>query len=407
MNIIVMGLNHTTAPVEIRERYSFKEEDLPKTLKALKNVEGVLECAILSTCNRVELHTLMLSDDPSEILNFLLKKDKREEADSDKIRNYTYTYRNREALEHLCRVSSGLDSMVLGEPQIFGQVKEAYKRAVDSGTAGSVFQSLFPQIFSLVKRVRSTTNIGRSSVSVSYVAVSLARKIFNKIQGKNVMIIGAGEMGELTVHNLMRQGVKRVFVTNRTFEKAVRLAETFKGIPIMFYELFEYLPKVDIVISSISADSYIISREKLAEAHSMRNGRPLIIIDISVPRSVNPDVPGLEGVHLYNIDDLKSVAESNLSIRSGEARKANRMIKDRSRIILSKLNTQDIVPAIMSLKNAAEEIRQQGYEKLIGSIDLPDGQKGLIESFSKSMTKQIVHQAITKMREYMNTIKYK
>ena len=396
-----------TAPVEIREKYSCKEEKLPEILKALKDVEGVLECAILSTCNRVEFHTLMLGDDPTEILNFLFKKDNLKEDPDSHILNYVYTYQNEEAIEHICRVSSGLDSMVLGEPQIFGQVKDAFKLAVDAGTAGSVFQSLFPQIFSLVKRVRSSTNIGRSNVSVSYVAVNLARDIFDDIQGRNVMILGAGEMGELTVRNLMSHGAKRIFVTNRTFEKAVRLAETFNGIPIMFYELFEYLPKVDIVISSISAERYILDREQVAKAHSLRNGKPLIIIDISVPRSVNPDVSGLEGVHLYNIDDLKSVAESNLSIRVEEAQKANQMISDRARIILSKLNTQDIAPAIISLKNTAEEIRQQGYEKLKGSLDVPESQKDLIESFSKSMTKQIVHQAITKMREYMNTLKYK
>lgn len=407
MNIIIIGMNHTTAPVEVREKYSFKEEELPKILQELKNVEGVMECIILSTCNRVELHVLMLGEDPVEITNFLLKKNKLPESESNNFQDYLYTFRNGEALEHLCKVSSGLDSMVLGEPQIFGQVKDAYRLAVDAGTAGSVFQSLFPQIFSVVKRIRSSTNIGQSNVSVSYVAVNLARDIFNDIQGKNVMILGAGEMGELTVRNLLNHGAKRVFVTNRTFEKAVRLAETFNGIPIMFYELFEYLPRVDIVISSISAEQYIINREELVDVLTLRNGNPLIIIDISVPRTVNPDVAGLDEVHLYNIDDLKSVAESNLSLRADEARRADQIIKNRAPIILSKLNTQDIVPAIISLKNAAEDIRQQGYEKFINSLDVPDSQKDLIESFSKSMTKQIVHQAITKMREYMNTIKYK
>ena len=407
MNIIVVGMNHTTAPVEVRERYSYKEEDLPEALKALKNVEGVLECAILSTCNRVELHALMLTDDLNEISNFFLKRGNLEESAGDPISKFMYIYQNQKALEHLCKVSSGLDSMVLGEPQIFGQVKDAYKLAVDTGTAGSVFQSLFPQIFSLVKRVRSVTSIGRTNVSVSYVAVNLARNIFNGIRGRSVMILGAGEMGELTVRNLVSCGAKRVYVTNRTFEKAVRLAETFKGVPIMFYELFEYLPKVDIVISSISAKKYIINREEMAEACSLRNGKPLIIIDISVPRSINPNVADLDGIHLYNIDDLKSVQESNLTIRTEEAKKANKMIKERARIILNKINTQDIVPAIISLRNTAEEIRQQGYNKLIGSLDVPSDQKSLIENFSKSMAKQIVHQAIVKMREYMNIMKYK
>jgi glutamyl-tRNA reductase len=297
--------------------------------------------------------------------------------------------------------------MVLGEPQIFGQVKDAYRLAVDAGAAGSVFRSLFPQVFSLVKKVRSLTDIGRSNVSVSYVAVNLARKILGDIRGRNVMILGAGEMGELTVRNLVNQGVKRVYVTNRTFEKAVKLAETFNGIPVMFYELSEYLSKVDIVMSSVSAEGYIIDQEELAKARSLRNGKPLIIIDISVPRSVNPSVGALEGVHLFNIDDLKSIAESSLSIRSEEAQKANQIIRERAQTILHKLNTHEMVPAILSLRNVAEEIRHQECQKLLNSLDASEDQKDLIESFSKSMVRQIVHHSIVKMREHLNTIRYK
>jgi len=407
MNIVAIGMNHKTVPIEIREKYSFEEQNLPEALRALKNVEGVLECAILSTCNRVELYALMLTEEPKGILDFLFKRDNLKEFASGQIQSYIYTYKNEKALEHLCGVSSGLDSMVLGEPQIFGQMKDAYKLAVDAGTAGPVFRSLFPQIFSLVKKVRSVTNIGRSNVSVSYIAVNLARNIFNDIQGRSVMILGAGEMGELTVRNLMSHGVKRVYVTNRTFEKAVKLAETFNGIPVMFYELFEYLPKVDIVISSVNVEGYIINREEVVEASSLRNGKPLIIIDISVPRSVNPNVVGLENVYLYNIDDLKSVAESNLSIRTEEAEKASQIIRDRVQTMMNKLNTHDIVPAIVSLRNMAEGIRQQEYEKLMSSLNVSEDQKDLIESYSKSIVSQIVHHTIVKMREYVNTMKYK
>jgi glutamyl-tRNA reductase len=407
MNIVVLGMSHKTVPVEIREDYSFKEEDLPAALKTLKNIEGVLECAILSTCNRVELYALMLTEDVGGLRDFLLKRNNLKEPSSDQIQRYIYIYQNENALEHLCRVSSGLDSMVLGEPQIFGQMKDAYELAVDTGTVGSVFRSLFPQIFSLVKKVRSVTDIGRNNVSVSYVAVNLARKIFNDIQGRSVMILGAGEMGELTVRNLMSNGVKKVYVSNRTFEKAVKLAETFNGIPIMFYELFEYLPKTDIVISSINAQGYVINREQVAETCALRNGKPLILIDISVPRSINPNVAGLEKVYLYNIDDLKSVAESGLLIRTEEAEKANQIIRDRAQTILNKLNTYDMVPAIISLRTIAEEIRLQEYDKLMSALNVPDDQKSLIESHGKSMVSQIVYHTIVKMREYVNTMKFK
>ena len=407
MNIVVVGMNHKTVPIEIREKYSFKEEDLPEALKALKNIEEVLECAILSTCNRVEIYALTLIDDVEKIKDFLYKKDNSSELPIDKIQSYLYIHRNGKALEHLCRVSSGLDSMVLGEPQVFGQMKDAYKLAVDTGAAGPVFRSLFPQIFSLVKKVRSVTDIGRCNVSVSYVAVNLARNIFRDIEGRSVMILGAGEMGELTVRNLVSHGIKSVYVSNRTYEKAVNLAETFKGIPIMFYELVEYLPKADIVISSVSAQGYIINREDVAKVCSLRNGKPLILIDISVPSSINPNIAGLENVYLYNIDDLKTVAESNLLIRTEEAQKANQIIKERSQSILNSLNNPDLVPAIISLRNTAEEIRHQEYEKLISALNVSEDQKGLIESYSKSIVNKVVHHTIVKMREYVNTIKYK
>src|SRR4030067_2789486 len=220
MNIIVLGINHKTAPVEVREKYSFKEEELPDALQTLKNIEEVLECVILSTCNRVELYALMLTEDIEGLLDFLSGRARLKGQSLDQLRTLLYSHLNEKALEHICRVSSGLDSMVVGEPQIFGQMKDAYNIALRAGTAGPIFRSLFPQVFSLVKKINSATNIGRNNVSVSYAAVSLARKIFKNIQGKSVMILGAGEMGGLTVRNMMGEGVKRVYVSNRTFEKA-------------------------------------------------------------------------------------------------------------------------------------------------------------------------------------------
>ena len=407
MNIIVLGINHKTAPVEVREKYSFKEEELPDALQTLKNIEEVLECVILSTCNRVELYALMLTEDIEGLLDFLSGRARLKGQSLDQLRTLLYSHLNEKALEHICRVSSGLDSMVVGEPQIFGQMKDAYNIALRAGTAGPIFRSLFPQVFSLVKKINSATNIGRNNVSVSYAAVSLARKIFKNIQGKSVMILGAGEMGELTVRNLMGQGVKRVYVSNRTFEKAVKVAETLRGIPIMLYELFEYLPKVDIIISSISAEDYVIRREEALKFQCLRNGKPLIIIDISVPRSIDPKIAGLEYIYLYNIDDLKSVVESGLSLRIEEAQKANKLIEDKIQTILRQLKADDIEPTIAFLSNTAEDIRRQEYEKLMSSLNISEGEKCRIESFSRSVVGQIVHQSIIKMREYVNTMKFK
>jgi glutamyl-tRNA reductase len=407
MNIIVVGMSHKTAPVEIREKYAYKEEDLPEALRALKDIDEVLECVLLSTCNRIELYALTLDDDIDALAGVLFKKDALHDLPAGQIHDLTYKITNEQALEHICKVSSGLDSMVIGEPQIFGQMKEAYNIALQAGTTGPVFKSLFPQIFSLVKKIQSTTNIGRNTVSVSYAAVNLARKIFANLQEQSVMILGAGEMGELTVRNLIGQGVRRVYVSNRTFEKAVKLAETFTGIPIMLYELNEYLPTVDIVISSVNAENYIIGREAAAKAQSLRHGKPLIIIDISVPRSIDPKIAGLPNIYLYNIDDLKSVVESGLSQRIEEAQKANKLIQDKVQTILSQLKADDIEPTIAYLSNSAEQIRRREFEELMTSLSVSEDQKSKIESFGKSLVGQIIHQSIVKMREYVNLTKFK
>ena len=407
MNIIVIGMNHKTAPVEIREKYSFKEGELPEALKTLKNLEEVLECAILTTCNRIEIYALLLNDDAERLIDFLARKSNLDDPSGEQFRRHIYVHKNEKALEHLCRVSSGLDSMVLGEPQIFGQIKDAYNLAVEIGTAGFIFKSLFPQVFALVKKIHSTTEIGGKNISVSYAAINLARTIFKDIEGRSVMILGAGEMGELTVRNLVSHGVTNVYVANRTFEKAVKLAATFDGIPIMFYEVLEYLPRVDIVISSLSAEGYVINKEEAAEAYKLRNGKPLILIDISVPRSINPNIAGLQDIYLYNIDDLKSVVETNLSLRIEEAQKANKIIGDRVQAILSQLKADDIEPTIAFLRDISEEIRRKEYGRLIDTLKVSEAQEGKIESFSKSIVGQVVHQSIVKMREYVNTMKFK
>jgi glutamyl-tRNA reductase len=296
--------------------------------------------------------------------------------------------------------------MVFGETQILGQMKEAFKLAVDRKAAGPVLRSLFPQVINLAKKVRSSTNIGRNSLSVSGAAVSLAKSVFGEIEGRSVLIVGAGKTAELSVKNLFHHGVTNVYVSNRTFEKAAALAECFAGSPIRLCDIVGYLPKIDIMISSIDAKKYVIDRNELAEAANRRKGKPLIIIDISVPRSIDPDISGIENVHLYNIDDLRTFIDANLSIKSEEARKAERMIREKARKILAKLDTDELVANIIELKNLAEEIRGQGYVKLMRSQEFPERQKKKIEEYGRSLSKQIVYHSIIKLRKMVNNQKY-
>lgn len=407
MKIIVAGLSHKTAPIEVREKYAFKEDGLKDSLNALKSLPGVLECLILSTCNRVEIYFLTTEEDGESLKRAFFQRPGFIPDEAQNLGNIIYFYKNEEAVEHICRVSAGLDSMVLGEPQIFGQIKEAYNLAVETGAAGPVFRSLFLQVFSLVKKIRASTEIGKSHLSVSHIAVGLARKVFDRLSDCNVMVVGAGEMAELTVQALRSQGAKRVFVTNRTFEKAVNLARLLNGTPIMFYELSDYLHNMDILISSISAENYVIGPEEIEKSVSLRAGRPLILIDISVPRSIPPDVASLENTYLYNIDNLRSVAEENIASRIGGAQKAEAIIKERAPRILRKLDTDRTISDIVEIRNTAEEIRRSEVEKLISAIDLPDAERSRIETFSRSMVNKILHKAIEKMREHSSYVKFK
>ena len=294
--------------------------------------------------------------------------------------------------------------MVIGEPQIFGQVKDAYRKAVETETAGVVFKSLFPQAFALVKKIRSMTDIGRANVSVSYAAVKFAKHALGEIAGKTIMILGAGEMAELTVRNLVGNGVKQVLVANRTFERAVRLAESLQGTPVMFYEIAEYIPRIDILISSLNSPRYVLKKDDL----STRLGeRPLLMIDISVPRSINPDVKEIRNVHLYNIDDLKSVVEESVSLREKEAQRAVSIIEEKSKSIWGKLDSSDFAPVILALKNIAETIRQEDFESFATNTGFSDQEKGAVESLTKSIVNKITYHTIVKMREYTNGLRYK
>ncbi len=393
----VAGLNFRTAPIEIREKLSFRECEIPDALHLLRAKEEVEECLILSTCNRVEIYALLRESRVTVLRDFFRDYHKFQ----DDLSSIMYSKIGEDAIRHLCMVCCGLDSMVLGESQIFGQVKSAYAKAQECGAVDMVFEHLMQQIFTLVKKVRSKTAIGQSSVSVSYSAVKKARDIFGSIDDKRVLILGAGEMGELTVRNLISQGVRSVFVANRTFQRAVELSEKFRGIPLMLHELEEYMPQVDIIISSIGGAQHILSAQTMSRAMEKRDRQELFLIDISVPRSIDPQVGQLPLCHLCNIDDLKAVSDSGIDQRKMEAAKAKSIIEKKIFDMFSYVRSCEIIPTMISIRLKAEEIRCSALK----GLSLSTVQKDALDSVTRSMVNKILHHSEAQFREFSNRIR--
>lgn len=314
MNIIVIGLNHKTAPVQIREKLAFQSEDtIRKALKQLIQLEGINETVIFSTCNRVEIYIYSDNADKDSIVNrvknFLSDFHHIEIRDFE---NYLYIYKNKETVEHLFKVTSSLDSMILGEPQITGQVKDSYEIALSERTTSLILNHLMNRALFTAKRVRNETRIGENPVSVSYAAVGLIKKVFDELSRKTVLLVGAGEMAELALKHLIGIGINNIYVINRTYERAKELAKDFNGVALPFDNLKELLTKVDIVICSTGAPNYVITFQMIKEIMPLRKYKPLFFIDISVPRNIDPSINEIDNVYLYNIDDLQDVVDSNL-----------------------------------------------------------------------------------------------
>jgi glutamyl-tRNA reductase len=331
MHFVVIGLSHKTAPVEVREKISFSTVQQKTAVQSLVDSGTAAEAMILSTCNRVEIHALMQTPDTGALKQFLT--DFHPSAGS--VDEYLYSHIDTEAVRHVCMVAAGLDSMVIGEPQIFGQIKDAVHAATALQISQPALKRLFDRIFSVVKKVRSRTKIGELPVSVSYAAVKLAQSLFGTIQDKRVMLLGAGDMGALTLRNLMSHGAREVYIVNRTFQKAVEVSEQFHGTPIMIHELAEYLPKVDILISSLTVPDFFLRRSDMEIALEGRSNGPLFIIDISVPRSLDPDIGTLSSTRLYNIDDLHAISEDNSERRKEEIQKSLAIIEQSTTDLLN------------------------------------------------------------------------
>ncbi|MBI3324389.1 MAG: glutamyl-tRNA reductase [Candidatus Omnitrophica bacterium] len=334
MDIAVLGLNHRTAPVELRERLAFQEQRLPEALTAVRGELGLSECVILSTCNRVELYTALPEVNGSEgrpsvgaegrIKRFLARFHR---VDPQLLDAHAYWHLQPDSVRHLFRVAAGLDSMVVGESEILGQVREAYAQAVSAGAVNGTFHRLFQTALRAGKQARSQTRIGRGAVSVSSVAVELARRIFRNLGSKTILLLGAGQMGESTLTCLRGQGVRSILIANRSTEKAVPLAEQVGGRVIPFERLDLALFQADILLCSTSADRYLLTREEVQGVMAARRQRPLFLIDISVPRNLDPRIGQLENVYLYDIDDLQGIASANLQMRLGEAEECARIVE--------------------------------------------------------------------------------
>jgi glutamyl-tRNA reductase len=358
MQLAIVGVSHKTAPVEVRERLAFNSDVLRSALTALMNHQNVREAIILSTCNRVEV--MAESPDDRLIREFLCEF---HQIAPDSVSKHIYSFKNADAIRHVFRVAASLDSMMVGEPQILGQVKEAYRIAADAGTVGMHLSALMNRAFAVAKKVRNETGISQSAVSVSFAAVELARKIFGDLTGKTVMIIGASKMGELAARHLKRNGVSSVLVTNRTFERAVELAKVFEGAAVPFEHFTDHMDRADIVISSTGAPHFIISRTLAEQVIHRRKNKPMFFIDIAVPRDVDPLVNELDNAFVYDIDDLQQVIDANLKERLKEASRAEEIIDSEVQAFCLKMQSREVVPAIVQLRDTLEKLRRDEIER--------------------------------------------
>ncbi len=398
MELIVLGLNHKTAPIEIRECLAFKSEDIEKALAQARTLPSLKENMILSTCNRVELYAVSRETEKA-ILDLKTFLSQFHHLPLKQFEGSLYAHTGNEAVQHIFRVASSLDSMVIGEPQILGQIKEAYEMAAERKTSGLILHRLLHRAFHVAKRVRTETRIGNSATSVSSVAVELARKIFETLEEKVVLLIGAGEMCELAAQHLISGGVGQVLVTNRTHERALSLAQKFKGVAVPFEEIYQGLGRTDIVISATDARHYILEHDPIARIMKSRKQKPIFFIDIADPRNIDPRVNDLENVYLYNIDHLQKVANDNIQDREQEARKAEAIVQQEMVKFVGWYRSLGFTPTIVALRNKFEEIRQGEMEKTLSRLpNLSDREKNSLDALTAAIVNKILHDPLSLLK---------
>ncbi len=395
--IILLGVNHKSTPVEVREKMALAE-GYKEPLMGLRNIEGCKEVYLLSTCNRVELLLVTNGVDEIEekVASFLFGKS----VPYEECEKYLYTYYDRDAVNHLFMVAASLDSMIVGEAQILGQLKEAYRFASNLHCTGPLLNKLLHKSFSVAKRVRSETGIGSSAVSISYAAVELAKKIFGNLEDKKVLLVGAGEMAELAAEHLVGQGVKKVVVANRTLSRGVDLAKRFNGEAVSLDELFSQLEYVDIIISSTGASDIVVGKEDVRPIMRIRRNKPLFFIDIAVPRDLDPELIDLENVFLYDIDDLNQVVEMNKSERDKEAVKAKRIVDEEAIKFQRWREGMSITPTIMAMRKKVDEICDVELERTLKQMpNLSPAERRSLEKMTRSIAAKMLHDPL----QYLKT----
>jgi len=396
MPLQILGINHTTAPVDIRERLVIPDSRLPAALTDLKSRAGVLAAVIISTCNRTELYCETEFEQPAPLADWLATFNTLNTADIEK---FTYHHHQEAAIQHILRVASGLDSMILGEPQVLGQLKSAYQAALDADTLGIHLDRLFQHTFSVAKQVRSETSIGASAVSVAYAAVTLARQIFTSLSEQTALLIGAGETIELVARHLHNQGMTRMIIANRSYERAHLLAKQFDAYAIELGEIDSHLAEADIVISSTASEEPIVSLQQARLAVKKRRHKPIFMVDIAVPRDIDPRIAEMEDIYLYTVDDLQDIIQENLKSREAAAEEAEDIISDHVSRFMGWVRSRDAVPTIRGVRDWADGIKNEVLEKAHRQIAQGKPPNEIMEYLAHNLTNKLIHKPTSRLRE--------
>jgi len=396
MTLLALGINHNTAPVAIRERLAFPADILDNTLKTLRNVRDISEAAILSTCNRTEFYCHSQSEDQSPLIAWIADTKLIQPAE---FTPYLYSYKDSQSIRHMFRVACGLDSMILGEPQILGQMKTAYHAANQAGTLGKNLSKLFHHTFSAAKKVRTDTAIGSSPVSVAFAAVQLAQQIFDKLSDQTALLIGAGETIELTARHLFQHGIGRIIIANRTFDKAHSLAMQFNGYAIALSEIPDHLAEADIVVSSTASQLPILGKGRVESALKKRKRKPMFMVDLAVPRDIEAEVEQLRDVYLYTVDDLQNTVNQNMDSRRRAAEQAEEIIDTQVEHFLAWLRSQGAQETIRDFRFQAEQTRDEVLAKAISQLQGGASPEEVLQRLAHSLTNKLIHTPCAQLRE--------
>lgn len=396
MSLITLGINHKTAPLELREKLAFTPQSLPEALHSLKKLEYIEEASILSTCNRTEIYCCSSKDNDQSIIQWFSQF---HGMDADQFKDYLYIHHHVDTIRHAMEVACGLDSMVLGEPQIAGQMKDAYALANENGTIGQILGKLYQRVFAVSKQVRTDTDIGSSPVSVAFAAVDLAKQIFGNLNQSTVLLVGAGETVELAARHLHSQGVKQIIIANRSLDRAQKLAEEFDGTAISLQHISQHLYRSDIVISSTASPLPIIGKGTVERALKQRKHEPIFMVDLAVPRDIEPEVSSLDDVYLYSVDDLQSVIEENMENRQQAAEQAKEIIDNQVLHFLDWQRSLNAVDVIAEIRQQTQDISQEVLNKAKKQLAAGQQAEEVLDYLAHTLTNKFLHQPSTHLRQ--------